>query len=132
MFLSKEILIALALIGSVNAAPVPNIRTSLERRATQSCHCYDHGFFESYSILIRVPYIGPQDCDDTYKALENGGPLVDNNFEWSSVQLSNWQCVKSGGNIQLWFNTLEGSGSDINKALESRYPSVDSFNCPDY
>jgi hypothetical protein len=131
MFLSKEMLIALALMGSVNAA-VPGIRTSLERRATQSCHCTDNGFYESYSVLIRVPYLGSKDCDDTYKALENGGPWVDGGHQWSEVPISNWQCVEKDGNIQLWFNAAEGQGSDINAALGSRYPSVDSFNCPDY
>jgi hypothetical protein len=133
MFLSKQILIALPFTGSVNAA-VANLRTSPERRDTQSCHCTDHGFFQSYSVLIRVPYGGKADCDATYNALENGGPWSNDCgcHQWSAVSISNWQCVNKGGNIQLWFNSAEGSGSDINAALESRYPSVDRFNCPDY
>ena len=131
MFLSKAIFLVLTLIVSVNAA-VPKIRTPLERRDTQSCKCTDHGFYESYSILIRVPYIGSKDCDATYNALENGGPWVNGQHQWSAVSISNWQCVEENGNIRLWFNSAEGSGSDINAALESRYPTVDSFNCPDY
>jgi hypothetical protein len=129
MFLSKEILTALALISSVNAA-VPNTRTSLERRATQSCHITDHGFYMSYSILIRVPYIGRADCDATYNAIEYGG--LNNNPPWYESQISNWQCIEKGGYIQLWFNRADGLSTDINTALEWCYPSVDKFNCPDH
>ena len=118
MFLFKGILIALTLMGSVNTA-VLNIRTSPERRATQSCHVTYHSFWVFYSILIRVPYGGPTDCDATYHALESAAPI------------SIWQCVEKNGEIQLWFNTMVNSAGGINHALESRYPSVDSFNCPD-
>jgi hypothetical protein len=131
MFLFKVILPVITLMASVNAA-VPKMRSSLERRATQSCHCTTHGWYESYSVLIRVPYISSKDCDPTYHALENGGPWVDGGHQWSAVSVSNWQCVEEDGNIRLWFNCAEGSASDINAALESRYPDVDKFNCPDY
>lgn len=57
---------------------------------------------------------------------------MDGGHEWSAVPISNWQCVEENGNIRLWFNAAEGQSSDLNAALESRYPTVDSFNCPDY
>jgi len=120
MFLSGSILIALTLIGSINTAAVPNIRTFPERRTTQSCHATDHFFYVSYSILIGVPYGGKTDCDDTYNALES-----------ATHSISNWQCEENDGNIQLWFNVADYSDDEINAALESRYPSVaGGFNCP--
>ena len=76
----------------------------------------------SYSIYIGVPYGGKSDCDATYTALKH------------SMALSNWQCVEKDGNIQLYFNVPEDNftyGDKINAVLESRYPSVNSFNCPD-
>jgi hypothetical protein len=88
--------------------------------ATQSCHGTDHYWWVSYSVLIRVPYSGAKDCDDTYHALES-----------ATASISNWQCVEEDGNIRLWFNAFPNYGSAINTALESRYPSVNSFNCPD-
>ena len=88
MFLSKAILLALTLMVSVNAA-VLKIRNPLERRGTQSCHCTTHGWYESYSVLIRVPYIGKSDCDATYNAFEYGSPFVNNQHEWNSVPISN-------------------------------------------
>jgi hypothetical protein len=40
--------------------------------------------------------------------------------------------VEKNGNIQLWFNAFPNYGADINRVLESRYPSVaGGFNCPD-
>lgn len=57
---------------------------------------------------------------------------MDGGHEWSAVPISNWQCVEENGNIRLWFNAAEGQSSGLNAALESRYPTVDSFNCPDY
>jgi len=128
MFL-KGILVSLALLGSINAAV---IRNSPERRATQSCTATNHAFFVSYSVLIRVPYGGKSDCDATFHALTNAGPIIAvQDYEWDAVPLTNWQCVESNGNIQLWFNCAGGQGSDINSALESRYTSVGEFNCPD-
>jgi len=128
MFL-KGILVALALLGSINAAV---IRTSPERRATQSCHATNHGLYVSYSILIRVPYGGKSDCDTTFHTLTNAGPILGvEAYEWDAIDLTNWQCVESSGNIQLWFNCAGEQGTDINSALESHYTSVDKFNCPD-
>ena len=49
-----------------------------------------------------------------------------------SIWVSNYQCVESDGDIQLWFNAFPGPGKDINVALESCYPSVNSFNCPNH
>ena len=123
MFLSKKIIIALTLTGSVNAA-VLNTRTSPKRRADQSCTAAQHGLWISYSVWIGVPYAGSADCDATLKALrQNIGNCI-----------TNWQCVGKDGDIQLWFNTPEDIsgdfGTEINKALESRYPSVGSFDCP--
>lgn len=117
MFLSKAILIALTLMGFVNAAV---LNTSSERRATQSCHATDHGVFASYSIRIGVPYGGPDECDDTY-----------NNLEDEVGEVTSWQCVEDNGNIQLWFDVPTGNGDGINVVLGSLYPSVNSFNCPD-
>jgi len=120
MFLSKYILTLL--MGSVNAA-VLSMRTSLERRATQSCHATCHGAFASYSVQIGVPY-DRSSCDDTYNTLEWSGAGPDD--------ISNWQCVATdNGNTQLWFNSASGHGDKINSGLEASYPNVDSFNCPD-
>ncbi len=89
--------------------------------ATQSCTATDHGYWVSYSVLIRVPFGGAKDCNDTYHALEN----------W--VPISNWQCVNEDGNIRLWFNAFSTQGGTISRALELRYPQVaGGFNCPDY
>jgi hypothetical protein len=102
-------------IGPILPTPTP---TPTPTPATQSCTTVNHGFWCAYSILIRVPYIGPSDCDATYNALE-----------WSAgAEVSNWQCVKEDGYIRLWFNG-DGDVGDINSALESRYPSVNRFNC---
>lgn len=100
--------------------PAPAPAPAPPAPATQSCTATDHGAWVSYSVLIRIPYRGAKDCDDTYHALEDADGLI-----------TNWQCVEKGGFIQLWFNTEYGDSYLINPALESRYPSVDSFNCPD-
>jgi hypothetical protein len=124
MLLFKEIIIALTLLGSVSPAVI-NLPTSPERRAVQSCHATDEPLWTNYSVWIGVPYIGPSDCDDTYSALDN------------NVGVDGWQCVESGGGIQLWFSVMAvgasavGQGATINSVLESRYPTVNSFNCPD-
>ena len=110
---------------SVNAA-VLNTGNFFKPRATQSYKATEHGFWNSYSIWIGVPYDGTSGFDATYNVLQNSlGNCI-----------TNWQCVKSDdGNIQLWFNTPpdtnEGYGGRINSWLGSRFPSVDSFNCPD-
>ena len=121
MILSKYILTLLT--GSVNAAVLNNIRSSLERRATQSCHATCHGAFASYSVQIGVTY-DPSTCDNTY-----------NTLEWTAAgpdDISNWQCVATDdGNTQLWFNSASGEGSLISYGLEASYPDVNSFNCPD-
>lgn len=90
--------------------------------ATQSCHAENHGeLWVSYSILIGVPFGGKSDCDATYHELEKS---VD-------AGITIWQCVNENGNIRLWFNCIPGQGDKINRALGPRYPSVNSFNCPD-
>lgn len=66
MFIFKEILTALILMNSDNAA-VLNMHTFPERRATQSCHGTDHFLFCSYSVWIGVPYISAQDLLETLK-----------------------------------------------------------------
>jgi len=93
-----------------------------DMQATQSCQITQHFLWCTYSILIRVPYIGPSDCDATYHALED--------FNAANAEISNWQCVEENGYIRLWFNS-EGSSDDINNALKKRYPSVNDFNCGD-
>ena len=109
-------------MSSVNAAAVPNLRSSPElasREATQSCHTTDRGFYESYNVLIRVPYISGYDCMDTYLLLERYVPL------------SSWQCWNDGGNIHLKWDCFYDYGAAINRALKIRYPAVDKFNCPE-
>ena len=106
-------------MGSVNAA-VLSVPASFERRATQSCQARDNLFWVSYSIYIGVPYGGPDECDGTY-----------NNLEDEVTNISDWQCVEENGNIRLWFNAEGGNGSGISAVLESLYPSVNGFNCPD-
>ena len=84
---------------------------------TQSCHATNHGLFNSYSVLIRIPYQGAAACDESW------------------VPISSWQCEDMDGNIQLWFDAAIGVGIayEINGALESRYPEVaGGFNCPPY
>jgi len=118
MLLSKDILTSLILIGSVRGTALPNPHTSLQRRASQSCHATDHYFRVSYSILIGFPYYGVGGCDNTYNAI------------YDSVAISNWQFVEADDrNIQLWLNAYTGYGSSINSALKSCYRSVNSFNC---
>ena len=91
--------------------------------ATQSCQTTNHGWWCAFSILIRVPYIGPSDCDATYHALE----------DTAGDDLTNWQCIEENGFIRLWFNAangfVDGNQESINGALESRYPTVNRFNC---
>ena len=94
---------------------------SITSRATQSCHAYDHGIFISFDILIRVPYGGKDDCDATYHSLE----------DWTH-SVTSWKCLNNNGYVQLYFNAANWNiGDNVNAALSSRYPSVDSFNCPD-
>jgi len=53
-------------------------------------------------------------------------------LEDNTHSITNWQWVERDGNIQLWFNAFSNNGAEINRALESRYPSVaGGFNCPD-
>jgi hypothetical protein len=102
----------------VNRQSVEPVSTAV---GTQSCHATDHGAFASYRVLIRIPYQGPRDCDDTYSNLE---------FNW--VGVSSWQCVENNGNIQLYFNAGTNLGSRINSGLEACYPNIiGGFNCPD-
>jgi len=131
MLIATGVLVALSLLGSINAAVLkPN---SLERRSTQSCHATSHGWYVSYSVLIRVPFGGKSDCDATFKAIHGGRKFTsEQSLEWDPVLISNWQCVESNGNIQLWFNSPDDQSSNINTALSSCYPTVDNFNCPDY
>jgi hypothetical protein len=126
MFLPTKILIALTFMGSVNAAAV-DMRSSLERRATQSCHATCHGAFASYSVWIGVSYES-QSCGDMYNSLEFGGGSISN-----GCRISNWQCVTaSDGNTQLWFNAPSGLSDCINGALGGSYWNIDGgFNCPD-
>lgn len=141
MFLSKTILTALTLAGfstSVNAA-VLNTRTSPPRSrsgrpgedlpalpANAICTVTEHVLFNSYSIWIGIPYEGLSACDNTLHWLEN-----------SWVFVSNWQCVAAkDGNIQLGFNTpsdgQQAYGDKINSALESNWPTLGAFSCPNY
>jgi hypothetical protein len=94
---------------------------SITSRATQSCHATDHGIYIAYDVLIRVPFGGKADCDATYHSLED-----------NTHSVSGWKCLNNNGDVQLYFNTANWSeGDNVNTALSSRYPSVDSFNCPD-
>lgn len=86
--------------------------------ATQSCTSHNHGVFNSYSVLIGVPFLGPSQCDATFTALEQ-------------ALITNWQCVEENGEVRLWFNAPIGKSSYINSQLETVYPQVNNFNCPD-
>jgi hypothetical protein len=78
--------------------------------------------WDTWYILIKIPFIGSADCDLTYHALEK-----------ATTSITGWQCFNKNGFIQLTFNTASISyGDRINQALEKRYPTVDSFNCPDH
>jgi hypothetical protein len=105
-------------------------KTSVQRRGlgptstqsgTQSCHCRPQfGFWNSYSVLITIPYQGPSPCDNTYHILES----------W--VAISNWQCVEKDGNTQLYFNSAAYRSSWINNGLLAAFPNVGGgFNCKD-
>jgi len=115
MLLSKTILTALTLMGSVNAA-------ALKKRidpGTSTCDTTDNFLWESFSILIGSPYGGPDECDTTYHALEGATDAV-----------SNWQCVEEDGNIRLWFNEIQDAADSINNELEYLFQGI-SFNCHD-
>ena len=77
--------------------------------------------YDSWNILIRIPYRSAADCDATYHALES-----------ETTSITNWNCIENGGFIYLWFNTsLWTEGYDINPVLSSRYPMVaGGFNGP--
>ena len=59
-------------------------------------------------------------------------PLTHSLEDWTH-SITGWKCEKTkDGYIQLNFNTANWNlGGEINTALESRYPSVGTFNCPD-
>jgi hypothetical protein len=102
-----------------SAVPEP---ASTPSGATQSCHAINHGWWISYDVLIRVPFGGKEDCDATYKSLED-----------NTHSITNWHCENKDGYIHLYFNTAHFHlGDEVSNALKSRYPSVNSFNCPDY
>jgi len=127
MLFSKKILTALTLTGAVNAAALPNIPASLERRAVQSCTAECHWVFASYSVWIQIPF-GSQNCDDTYDSLEHN-----DDFGYDGCEISSWKCEEAGdGNTQLYFNAPSGTSLCINSALEGAYHGIDGgFNCPD-
>ena len=100
--------------SSTQLSPVPTVAP------TQSCHCISHFLWNSYTVLIRVPYGGTTLCDATYHALED-----------ATASITDWGCVESDGFIKLWFSTEVLKGHDVNSALSSCYPQVTSgFNCP--
>jgi hypothetical protein len=117
----SAIILGLMVAVHITAQPIDNDSRS-PSPATQSCHATDRLLWTSYSVYIGVPYIGAADCDATYRALRG------------YLTLTNWQCVEKNGNIQLWFNIDTADpqeyASNINRVLGSRYPSVNSFNCP--
>jgi hypothetical protein len=85
---------------------------------TQSCHCVEHGAFNSYGVLINIPYQGASACDNTYSLLHS----------W--VAISNWQCIEKNGDTQLYFDAAVSWGAFINSGLEAAYPNVaGGFNC---
>jgi hypothetical protein len=87
---------------------------------TQSCHCTNHWTWNSYNVLIGIPYQSASACDNTYHLLES----------W--VAISNWQCVENNGNTQLYFNAGIWQNGNINNGLNAAYPNVaGGFNCPD-
>lgn len=115
MLLSKKILTGLTLMGSVNAAV---LRKRIEPN-TSTCDVKDNFLWQSFSILIGVPFLGASECDTIFHDLGglNGG-------------VSNWQCVEENGNIRLWFNNFDNASGRINRDLEGAFPGI-SFNCVD-
>lgn len=127
MIIFKNILVALTLLGSVNAAAISEIRpeirhfSELASRAEQSCHVTDNWLWASYNIWIGVPYGGASDCDATKSALND------------VTVVTLYKCRKDeNGYIRLNFNSNTNRGQEINQALSIRYPSVNKFNCPKY
>jgi hypothetical protein len=88
---------------------------------TQSCHCTAQvGFFNSYDVLLSIPYQGASACDNTYHLVES----------W--VAICNWQCIEKDGKTQLYFNSGVQRGRNINNGLLAAYPNIaGGFNCPE-
>lgn len=127
---TKDALGLLSAILCGNAIAVPMKDTHLVKRTfpnpmipnTQSCSAYDYGaLIIGYSIQIGVAFNNGIGCNDVYNALEG-----------HTGTMSAWHCEDDGfGNTALYFNNYEGQGGLINQALESMYPMVNGFNCPD-
>jgi hypothetical protein len=93
--------------------------TSIEV-GTESCTAKDHWVYNSYGVLIRVPYQSPAACDNTYHILE------------SHIAISNWQCIEEDGYTRLYFNAGCWQGNHIDEGLSAAYPNIEGgFNCPD-
>jgi len=99
---------------SIQLAPFPEVPP------TQSCHIKENWLWNSYTVLIRIAYRNAADCDATYHALES----------WTT-SVTDWKCINKDGFIQLTFNVALFHDSDVDSALNSRYPTVaGGFNCP--
>jgi hypothetical protein len=105
------------IVARENVSVRPRGATSMQT-GTQSCHCTDHGVYNSYNVLIRIPYQG-SGCDNTYGILDG---LAD---------VTNWQCIESDGNTQLYFNMQTDDSVNLNKGLLTAFPNIaGGFNCP--
>ena len=107
-------------MGSVNAAPVPNIETSLQRRAT------------SPATLPTTTGGPPIASGLDFPMRVQWTAITHTLFSVTRSQLPTGNVCQLMMNIRLWFNAPTYYGSAINTALESYYISVNSFNCPDY
>ena len=97
MSLSKIFLIALTLMGSVRAVAIakrvdPN---------NQSCTHKFYLLFESYNVLIGVPYAGSSGCDSTYNALEHGAGTLPDGAQNDGTWVTDWHCVEEDGYVHL-------------------------------
>jgi hypothetical protein len=101
----------------VRASVQPRGATSTQS-GVQSCHATDHGAYASYNVEIYIPYV-ESSCDNTYNILDNG------------YDITNWQCVESDGNTELYFNGPLDEEVKLNGALLTAFPNIaGGFNCP--
>ena len=125
MFLSKFILMALAIMGSVKAAAL-NKRVDPNNQS-----CFSHYYFVliAYNVYIGVPWNDGALCSDAYRNLHDG----DGNEDDQGTPITDFGCNEDNGNYHIWFNDEVGQAGIINAALEHTFPGiVGGFNCPNF
>lgn len=134
MFLSKLILMALTLMGSVKAAALNkrvDLNTLNKRVDPNTQSCFSHYYFVliAYNVYIGVPWNDGAQCSDAYNALYNG----DGNEDDQGTLITDFGCNEDNGNYHIWFNDEVGQAGIINAALEHTFPSIQGgFNCPNF